>query len=298
VSCCDATIAHVQCQRRDATCPTCGAQYVADLTATIPRIPAPLLDARVHVADELALRPSPVPQAARLTRVEDAELVRVRRLLTELRPDRGGPLGWAADGAPPVALGSNWTPTLRVQTSVEVPAILPGAFASQTPESRAPRLDPASTLGWLQREGTLSAGLRSLYAACGWALAAAAARAKWEAMAPRDKLAATQVCGRRLVLVAMADWWREAPPIDPEAAAATEQALRSAQTAQIVGLVVRQTERASVETSAAIARALDTRRVPVSNAAIGTPLPAVDVRPARADTAHDPASARPVTSTA
>jgi hypothetical protein len=262
-SCCDTTIAHVQRQRRDATCPTCGEPYFADLTATIPRAPASIADARVHVADELELRPSRRAPDARLTHVEDAGLVRVRRLLTELRPDRNGPLGWAADGAPPAPSGSAWTPALRVQTSVEVPAILPGAFARISPASLAPNFDRGfpgmpddirATLRWCQREGTLAAGLRSLYADCAKACAKPEARAKWEALPARDQHAATVVHGRGLVLAAMASWWRETPPVDPEAAAAAERALRSACTAQIAGLVVRQTERAAAATEEALAQ--------------------------------------------
>lgn len=208
-TCCTPTIALVQARRQDATCPACGESYLADLSATVPRPVGQRTDARVQVADEAVLRPSQVPPVARLTHTEDAELVRVRQLLCELRPDRGGPLGWAADGAPPAAGGSAWTPALRVQTSVEVPAILPGAFASQARESRAPRLDPATTLGWLQRHGTLSAGLRALYADCAEAMAPAEVRAKWKTLAPRDVLGAAVVYGRKRVLAAMAEWWRE-----------------------------------------------------------------------------------------
>jgi hypothetical protein len=226
--CCASTIALVQRQRRDLTCLVCGEHYFYDAAsdpdagrdALLPAAPTVHIeapsrpcgaapDARVQVADEARLSPSTVPPGARITHVEDAELVRVRRLLTELRPDKGGPLGWAPDGAPPAAGGSNWTPTLRVQTSVEVPAILPGAFASQARESAAPRLDPATTLGWLQRFGTLSAGLRALYADCAEAMAPTEVRAKWKALAPRDVLGAAVVYGRKRVLAAMAEWWRE-----------------------------------------------------------------------------------------
>lgn len=262
MSCCDATIALVQRQRRDATCPACGERYLADLDATVPRAPAPLVDARVHVADELALRPSRRAPEARVTHVEDAELVRVRRLLTELRPDRGGPLGWAADGAPPAAGGSAWTPTLRIQTSVEVPAILPGAFATVSPASRAPDFDRGfpgmpddirATLRWCQRSGTIAEGLRPFYTSAALALGSEAQRALWQAMPEMVRPAARVVAGRKRVVVALAAWWGEG---------------------------------------------LDAGSDQGSNAAIGTPLPAVDVRPARADTAHDPASARPVTSPA
>lgn len=287
-ACCDPTIALVQARRQDATCPACGESYLADLSATVPRPAAPRTDARVQVADEAVLRPSQVPPVARLTHTEDDELVRVRRLLCELRPDRGGPLGWAADGAPPAAGGSAWTPTLRVQTSVEVPAILPGAFASQARESTAPRLDPSSVLGWLQRHGTLSAGLRALYADCAEAMAPVEVRAKWKALAPRDVLGAAVVYGRKRVLAAMAEWWRE-PGAD------LAPAETAADRAERVDEMAGQAERTSAEVRRALARVygrspLTSTRPPVSNAAIGLPLPAVDVRPATAGQAHDPAS--------
>lgn len=264
--CCDATIGWVQRQREAMRCPVCMEWYypsgdAADASdagrdALLPAAPtvhleAPLRpcgaapDARVQVADDARLSPSTVPPVARLTHTEDAELVRVRRLLTELRPDRGGPLGWAADGAPPAAGGSNWTPTLRVQTSVEVPAILPGAFASQARESAAPRLDPTTTLGWLQRHGTLSAGLRALYADCAEAMAPTEVRAKWKTLAPRDVLPAAVVYGRKRVLSAMAEWWRETPPVDPEAAA---------DRAERVDEMAAQAERTSAEMRLALAR--------------------------------------------
>ena len=288
MTCCDPTIALVQARRQDATCPACGESYLADLSATVPRPAAPRTDARVQVADEAVLRPSQVPPVARLTHTEDDELVRVRRLLCELRPDRGGPLGWAADGAPPAAGGSAWTPTLRVQTSVEVPAILPGAFASQARESTAPRLDPSSVLGWLQRHGTLSAGLRALYADCAEAMAPVEVRAKWKALAPRDVLGAAVVYGRKRVLAAMAEWWRE-PGAD------LAPAETAADRAERVDEMAGQAERTSAEVRRALARVygrspLTSTRPPVSNAAIGLPLPAVDVRPATAGQAHDPAS--------
>jgi hypothetical protein len=201
--------------REDATCPGCGQEY---------RWRGSTPDARVRVATMAALRPSAVPPVARLTTVEDGELVRVRRLLTELRPDKGGPLGWAADGQAPAALGSNWTPALRVQTSVEVPAILPGAFASRAVESRAPRLDPSSVLGWLQRAGTLAGGLRALYDDCAKACAGGEARAKWEALPARAQHPARVVHGRGLVLAAMAGWWREGTASEPAGATEAERA--------------------------------------------------------------------------
>ena len=62
------------------------------------------------------------------------------------------------------------------------------------------------------------------------------------------------IAGRKLVLAAMAEWWRETPAVDPEVAAAEAQALRSAQWAEVAGLVARQTERASAATGEALAR--------------------------------------------
>ena len=266
-ACCDATVALVARLATASACPECGERYMPDdatrvttdvlaLAADAAQEPQerPFLapDARVSVAH--APRPSSTPPVARLTHVEDAEVVEVRRLLCELRPDKGGPLGWSADGCAPVGGGSAWTPVMRVQTSVEVPAILPGAFASGARESAAPRLDPDSTLGWLQRHGTLAAGLRPLYATCAEARASVEVRAKWEGLATRDRLAAAVVHGRRLVRGAMAEWWSTALAVDPETAAAEAQALRSAQWAEVAGLVARQTERASTATGEAIER--------------------------------------------
>lgn len=217
-TCCTPTIALVQARRQDATCPACGESYLADLSATVPRPVGQRTDARVQVADEAVLRPSQVPPVARLTHTEDDELVRVRRLLTELRPDRGGPLGWAASGAPPAAGGSAWTPMLRVQTSVEVPAILPGAFASVAPVSAAPDLDRGfpgmpddvrATLRWCQRSGTLLEGLRALYTACALGCATTEALAAWKAMPEGVRPAARVVAGRKRITVAMAAWWGE-----------------------------------------------------------------------------------------
>lgn len=224
-TCCDATIAHVQRQRRDAACPTCGAQYVADLDATIPRAPAPLADARVQVATEDQLRPSSTPAPPRASRFEERDLVRVRRLLTELRPDKAGPLGWAADALPPAVQSEPPAPPMHVQTSVEVPAILPGAFMGDARESRAPRLDGSfvwrgealggwcveggelATLRWLQRAGTLHDGRAMLYQAAALALAPADVRERWAALPIGARRTARTAYGHARVTAAEAAWW-------------------------------------------------------------------------------------------
>ena len=204
----------VQSERADVACAECGSLLV--WRGSLP-------DARVRVATMAALRPSAVPPVARLTHVEDGELVRVRRLLCELRPDKGGPLGWAADGQAPAALGSNWTPALRVQTSVEVPAILPGAFATAAPASRAPDLDRGfpgmpedvrATLRWCQRTGTIARGLRAFYADAAQALAPTETRAAWKALPAALQVAAVPGYGRKRVAEAMAAWWADAPEVE------------------------------------------------------------------------------------
>jgi len=229
--CCSATIAMVQATVAPQTCPVCGDDYGPTERSALPpaaprdpvahhraTLPGAAPDARVHVATEAHLRPSTAPPVGRLTHVEDDELVRVRRLLTELRPDRAGPLGWAADGAPPVPTGSAWTPALRVQTSVEVPAILPGAFASTAPASLAPDLDrgfPAmpddtrATLRWCQRSGTLAQGLRAFYASAALSLADEVRLAVWAAMPEGVRAGARPAWGRRQVLAAADAWWGE-----------------------------------------------------------------------------------------
>ena len=69
---------------------------------------------------------------------------KLRALLSELRPDRDGPYGWAPDGVEPLppdiirgadgklreAVGPLVRVAMRVDGTAEVPAILPGAFAS------------------------------------------------------------------------------------------------------------------------------------------------------------------------
>ena len=161
--------------------------------------------------------------------VDSPELVRVRALLYALRPDpKGTPLGWGPYERPPPpppekhddgrpVLGA-LAARIRVQTSPEVPSILPGAFASRadvTPGTlAAARIDALAlddeplraALFWLQRHGTLAAGLGALYESAALALADAETRERWDALEPARRAPAHRGYGRRQVLRA-ADLW-------------------------------------------------------------------------------------------
>lgn len=246
--CCLATFARVRRTRRDAVC-DCGdvCVYTPAVASLAPRAeaPAPAADellhhratlpgppprdrARVYDAEtDGDVRPSQVRLGDAARRIEEPALVRLRRLLTELRPDRSGPLGWAADALPPPVLASAARPPMLVQTSVEVPAILPTAFASETPASRAPHLDvgslslgewgtpahrvvegaPLDVLRWLQRAGTLHDGRPMLYQAAALAFAPEDAKARWAAMDEGRRRTARAAFGRALVDEAAAAWW-------------------------------------------------------------------------------------------
>jgi hypothetical protein len=173
-----------------------------------------------------------VPERALACRsgvVDSPELVRVRALLYALRPDpRGTPLGWGPYERPPPpppekhddgrpVLGA-LAARIRVQTSPEVPSILPCAFASRagvTPGTlAAARIDALAlddeplraALFWLQRHGTLAAGLGALYESAAQALADDETREGWAALEPARRAPAHRGFGRRQVLRA-ADLW-------------------------------------------------------------------------------------------
>jgi len=154
--------------------------------------------------------------------VDSPELVRIRALLYALRPDpRGTPLGWGPYERAPVTeeprLGA-LAARIRVQTSTPVPSILPGAFASRAGVTAgvlaAYRIDAltwrdpeaAEALLWLQRHGTLVAGLAGLYASAALALADAETHERWAALDPPRRAPAQRGYGRRRVLLA-ADAW-------------------------------------------------------------------------------------------
>ncbi|TAK26727.1 MAG: hypothetical protein EPO40_19605 [Myxococcaceae bacterium] len=282
--CCRLTVARVQRLQRRALCPVCGTEYAPDEATAIERpallpaaptveAPAPRRasrlgaqpDARVQVADEAKLRPSSTAPVERITHVEGDDHARTRRLLIELRPDKGGPLGWAPDATPPkptdrtddghLVLGA-LANRMRVQTSVEVPSILPGAFASRAGvtagTAAAQRIaaigyvvpEVGATLGWLQRFGTLAKGLRALYSDAADALVPDDVRAGWKKLPAVVQVAAKPGYGHRRVTEAMAAWWGEGAP---------EADRASTERAEIGRIVASQTGRTSTELDAALA---------------------------------------------
>lgn len=156
----------------------------------------------------------PTPPGTRpLPRATPSEAVStVERLLCELRPDRAGPFGWGPSAEAPAAderaLGA-LALRLRVQTSPEVPAILPSAFASAARPTRGTQIAVAllrredllrrlhevaqgddvtrlsaqvravRALGWLQRHGTLARGAAALHTALAFALARPSQVERW-----------------------------------------------------------------------------------------------------------------------
>ena len=118
----------------DAVVCTCGTVHASDDFVwpedERPSRPAPEVprDSRVQVVrvGDLAARTT-----VRLLRpVEDAELVRVRRVLYELRPERGGPLGGDTPASVPEPRAS--VPTRGGGLGADVPR---GAFSRPSPRS-------------------------------------------------------------------------------------------------------------------------------------------------------------------
>lgn len=171
------------------------------------------------------------PQAER-PRAEAAELVEVRALLCELRPgggaDAGGPLGWSPLAPEPRheeprqgALARR----IRVQTSVGPSDGPRDAFAADAGVTRGVEVDrairavawaggeePARTLTWLQRCGTLAEGLAALYVAAGHALATLEQQARWASRPATLADEARRQRGREAVLYALR-WWRGERPV-------------------------------------------------------------------------------------
>lgn len=120
----------------DAVICACGVVHLAPGACDVRLAP------RLEVVCDVPGRTVRDPQVSRrrFERQHDEEVVTgLRRLLCELRPDRGGPFGWGPDAAPPKRdedpLGA-LAHRIRVQSSAIVPAILPTAFASEASTTR------------------------------------------------------------------------------------------------------------------------------------------------------------------
>ena len=174
---------------------------------------------------------------------------KLRALLSELRPDRDGPYGWAPDGVEPLppdiirgadgklreAVGPLVRVAMRVDGTAEVPAILPGAFASTggvINPSRPPTLagplpmwsagelvrerieamawcDAKWTLLWLQDHGTLARGRAALYDALAEARAGAKLKARWAKYDLGTRRTGKRGWASQRVEEAMAAWWSD-----------------------------------------------------------------------------------------
>lgn len=183
------------------------------------------VDLRVRVWTAPAEPPptprSPLDRAGAQARVaEDPELVRVRTLLAELRPDSPDPLepppverpGPAAlvvvrDTAPPwdrlpAGLGSGWREVLELRSPAEAASEVLRRLATLPADARA-------VLRWLRSYARLAQGLRGLYVDVGDAFAGEGQREAWtESLTARRLGAAAH--GRTLVLGAQRVWWTPA----------------------------------------------------------------------------------------
>ena len=142
---------------------------------------------------------------------EAPDLVRVRRLLCELRPDASGPLGWGPDetGPSPPALqeaprASGGRPYPSASPSPD-PAAAQLAWA-RVQVLRAQDPEAGEALAWLQTRGTLAAGLGALYRALGAHAQTPADLARWTS--PRAHLDGQRALGSRLARRACDAWWK------------------------------------------------------------------------------------------
>ena len=167
------------------------------------------------------------PREREPRRIEDPELVRVRELLTALRPERTGPFSWGAYETSADVAVTPEPPRVHVQVSPGgggggglwgwsgggTPRLDPAPRARSAIELVAERIEriavgspeAARTLRWLQLGGTLKEGLSALYRTTGEALIEEATRARWEAR-PAIRAECARVVGRRLVLAAESAW--------------------------------------------------------------------------------------------
>lgn len=154
--------------------------------------------------------------AATALHVDDPELVRVRGLLADLRPDAADP--WAAmpsnlapAGAMPRDPSASWggIPRGLLTGGAEEAAVAEASqrcVAEVLAELQALPADAAAVLRWLREHATLAAGLRGLYADVGVAFASDDQAAAWRDLGARREGA--PAWGRRLVLRAAEAWGR------------------------------------------------------------------------------------------
>jgi hypothetical protein len=154
--------------------------------------------------------------AATALHVDDPELVRVRGLLADLRPDAADP--WAPMAAPvettpagamPCDPSANWGGVPRGLFGGAGPAAEEASrrcAAEVLAELAELPADAAAVLRWLRERATLGAGLRGLYADVGLAFASEDQAAAWGDLGARREGA--PAWGRRLVLRAAEAWGR------------------------------------------------------------------------------------------
>lgn len=156
--------------------------------------------------------------AATALHVDDPELVRVRGLLADLRPDAADP--WSPPAAPakvaPVGAmprdpSANWggIPRGLLTGGAEEAAVAEASrrcVAEVLAELAELPADAAAVLRWLREHATLAAGLRGLYADVGVAFASDDQAAAWRDLGARREGA--PAWGRRLVLRAAEAWGR------------------------------------------------------------------------------------------
>lgn len=155
--------------------------------------------------------------AATALHVDDPELVRVRGLLADLRPDAADP--WSPPAAPAEVTPVGAMPRDPSAAWGGIPRglLTGGAQAAVAEASRrcvaevlaelaALPADAAAVLRWLREHATLGAGLRGLYADAGLAFASEVQAAAWGDLGARREGAPSH--GRRLVLRAAEAWGR------------------------------------------------------------------------------------------
>lgn len=188
--CCAPTVALVAASKRVARCPHCDAEYfpvfARDFVPGAPLSSRPGLDLREGEVPPPRARPARARQEP-----ESAEVALARRLLVELRPESGGPLGWGPYELPPNETVKP-TPPVRVQNGQSECDVPRGAFVrpreSPLTEVRR-RLDRVASddpqlgaaLVHLQRHGTLLHGFAPLCVGLAHAIADTARLASWHA---------------------------------------------------------------------------------------------------------------------